>query len=114
MIINYYKYKKQLLKIENKVGMAVLKGKQTRVVYRDNQQLRDNQHIRILHPNVNVKYSIAQLSVQTATIGVFNPGVMSNTQAQLWVQTAATGVFNPAKQAYCCRNEQCRHFPGEM
>ena len=42
--MNSDKYKKQLLKIENEVGMAVLKSKQTRVVY------RDNQHIRIVHP----------------------------------------------------------------
>ena len=39
----YYKYKKHL-KLKNEVGMAVLKSKQTRVVY------RDNQHIRIVHP----------------------------------------------------------------
>ena len=42
--MNSDKYKKQSLKIENEVGMAVLKSKQTRVVY------RDNQHIRIVHP----------------------------------------------------------------
>ena len=34
-----YKYKKPLLKLKNEVGMAVLKSKQTRVVYRDNQHI---------------------------------------------------------------------------
>ena len=44
--MNSDKYKKQLLKLKlkNEVGMAVLKSKQTRVVY------RDNQHIRIVYP----------------------------------------------------------------
>ena len=37
-------YKNNCLKLKNEVGMAVLKKKQTRVVY------RDNQHIRIVHP----------------------------------------------------------------
>ena len=36
--------KNSCLKLKNEVGMAVLKSKQTRVVY------RDNQHIRIVHP----------------------------------------------------------------
>ena len=36
--------KNNCLKLKNEVGMAVLKSKQTRVVY------RDNQHIRIVHP----------------------------------------------------------------
>ena len=39
-----YKYKNNCLKLKNEVGMEVLKSKQTRVVY------RDNQHIRIVHP----------------------------------------------------------------
>ena len=41
----YNKYKKNnCLKLKNKVGMAVLKSKQARVVY------RDNQHIHMVHP----------------------------------------------------------------
>ena len=36
--------KNNCLKLKNEVGMEVLKSKQTRVVY------RDNQHIRIVHP----------------------------------------------------------------
>ena len=42
--MNSDKHKNNGLKLKNEVGMAVLKGKQTRVVY------RDNQHIRIVHP----------------------------------------------------------------
>ena len=46
--INLYSYntsiKNNCLKLKNEVGMEVLKSKQTRVVY------RDNQHIRIIHP----------------------------------------------------------------
>ena len=38
--MNSDKYKKELLKIKNEVGMTVLKSKQTRVVYRDNQLIR--------------------------------------------------------------------------
>ena len=38
------KYKNNCLKLKNEVGMEVLKRKQTRVVY------RDNQHICIVHP----------------------------------------------------------------
>ena len=38
--------KNNCLKLKNEVGMAVLKSKQTRVVY------RDNQHIRIVHPYI--------------------------------------------------------------
>ena len=38
--------KNNCLKLKNEVGMEVLKSKQTRVVY------RDNQHIRIVHPYV--------------------------------------------------------------
>ena len=37
--------KNNCLKLKNEVGMAVLKSKQTRVVY------RDNQHVRIVHPH---------------------------------------------------------------
>ena len=40
----YTSIKNNCLKLKNEVGMAVLKSKQTRVVY------RDNQHIRIVHP----------------------------------------------------------------
>ena len=42
--MNSDKYKNNCLKLKNEVGMAVLKSKQTRVVY------RDNQHIRTVHP----------------------------------------------------------------
>ena len=42
--MNSDKYKNNCLKLKSEVGMAVLKSKQTRVVY------RDNQHIRIVHP----------------------------------------------------------------
>ena len=41
---NYTSIKNNCLKLKNEVGMAVLKSKQTRVVY------RDNQHIRSVHP----------------------------------------------------------------
>ena len=40
----YTSIKNNSLKLKNEVGMEVLKSKQTRVVY------RDNQHIRIVHP----------------------------------------------------------------
>ena len=44
-ILYYYtSIKNNCLKLKNEVGMEVLKSKQTRVVY------RDNQHIRIVHP----------------------------------------------------------------
>ena len=43
-IFNNTSIKNNCLKLKNEVGMAVLKSKQTRVVY------RDNQHIRIVHP----------------------------------------------------------------
>ena len=42
--MNSDKYKNYCLKLKSEVGMEVLKSKQTRVVY------RDNQHIRIVHP----------------------------------------------------------------
>ena len=41
---NYTSIKNNCLKLKNEVGMAVLKSKQTRVVY------RDDQHIRRVHP----------------------------------------------------------------
>ena len=43
-IPTYTSIKNNCLKLKNEVGMEVLKSKQTRVVY------RDNQHIRIVHP----------------------------------------------------------------
>ena len=43
-IATYTSIKNNCLKLKNEVGMEVLKSKQTRVVY------RDNQHIRIVHP----------------------------------------------------------------
>ena len=46
VIIYYTSIKNNCLKLKNEVGMEVLKSKQTRVVY------RDNQHIRIVHPYV--------------------------------------------------------------
>ena len=44
-LISYYtSIKNNCLKLKNEVGMEVLKSKQTRVAY------RDNQHIHIVHP----------------------------------------------------------------
>ena len=47
------KYKKQLLKIENEVGMAVLKSKQTRVVYRDNQHIHGTSLLLLIEYNLS-------------------------------------------------------------
>ena len=38
-VINNTSIKNNCLKLKNKVGMEVLKSKQTRVVYRDNQHI---------------------------------------------------------------------------
>ena len=53
--MNSDKYKNNCLKLKNEVGMAVLKSKQTRVVY------RDNQHIRIVHPYACLSTTLAVL-----------------------------------------------------
>ena len=46
LLYYYTSIKNNCLKLKSEVGMAVLKSKQTRVVY------SDNQHIRIVHPEV--------------------------------------------------------------
>ena len=39
-VLYFTSIKNNCLKLKNEVGMAVLKSKQTRVVYRDNQHIR--------------------------------------------------------------------------